>query len=42
MRQFRGAQRDLEMYLKYAPDAEDRAQVAQQLSAIHRWLGRMN
>jgi regulator of sirC expression with transglutaminase-like and TPR domain len=42
MRQFRGAQRDLEMYLKYAPDAEDRPQVAQQLSAIHRWLGRMN
>jgi len=42
MRQFRGAQRDLEMYLKYAPDAEDRPQVAQQLGAIHRWLGRMN
>jgi regulator of sirC expression with transglutaminase-like and TPR domain len=42
MRQFRGAQSDLEMYLKYAPDAEDRPQIAQQLGAIHRWLGRMN
>ncbi len=42
LRQFRGAQSDLEMYLKYAPEAQDRAQVAQQLGAIHRWLGRMN
>jgi regulator of sirC expression with transglutaminase-like and TPR domain len=42
MRQFRGAQSDLEMYLKYAPDAEDRPQVTQQLGAIHRWLGRLN
>jgi regulator of sirC expression with transglutaminase-like and TPR domain len=42
MRQFRGAQSDLEMYLKYAPEAEDRPQIAQQLGAIHRWLGRMN
>jgi regulator of sirC expression with transglutaminase-like and TPR domain len=42
MRQFRGAQSDLEMYLKYAPDAEDRPQVTEQLGAIHRWLGRMN
>jgi regulator of sirC expression with transglutaminase-like and TPR domain len=42
MRQFRGAQSDLEMYLKYAPDAEDRPQVTQQLGAIHRWLGRVN
>jgi regulator of sirC expression with transglutaminase-like and TPR domain len=42
MRQFRGAQNDLEMYLKYAPDAEDRPQITQQLGAIHRWLGRMN
>jgi regulator of sirC expression with transglutaminase-like and TPR domain len=42
MRQFRGARSDLEMYLKYAPDAEDRPQVVQQLGAIHRWLGRLN
>ena len=42
MRQFRGAQSDLEMYLKYAPDVEDRPQVTQQLGAIHRWLGRVN
>jgi len=42
MRRFRGAQRDLEMYLKYAPDADDRPQITQQLGAIHRWLGRVN
>lgn len=42
MRQFRGALEDLEQYLKYAPDAPDRVQVAGQLSAIHRWLGRLN
>lgn len=42
MRHFRGALEDLEQYLKYAPDASDRTQVAGQLSAIHRWLGRLN
>ncbi len=42
MRQFGGAREDLQLYLKYAPDAADRAQVAEQLSSIHRWLGRMN
>src|SRR3984957_3487343 len=42
MRQFRGAQSDLEMYLKYAPDAEDRSQITEQLGAIHRWMGRLN
>jgi len=42
MRQLRNAQRDLEVYLKCAPNAEDRAQITQQLSAIHRWLGRLN
>jgi regulator of sirC expression with transglutaminase-like and TPR domain len=42
LRQFRNAQSDLELYLEYAPNAEDRAQIAQQLSAIHRWLGRLN
>jgi regulator of sirC expression with transglutaminase-like and TPR domain len=42
MRQFRNAQKDLELYLKYSPNAEDREQIAQQLGTIHRWLGRLN
>jgi regulator of sirC expression with transglutaminase-like and TPR domain len=42
MRQFRSAQKDLELYLKYSPNAEDRAQITQQLGTIHRWLGRLN
>lgn len=42
MRQFRGAREDLELYLKFAPDAQDRVQITQQLGAIHRWLGRLN
>jgi regulator of sirC expression with transglutaminase-like and TPR domain len=42
MRQFRGAQKDLELYLKYSPNAEDREQIKQQLGSIHRWLGRLN
>src|SRR5271154_322237 len=42
MRQFRSAQKDLELYLQYSPNAEDRAQIAQQLGTIHRWLGRLN
>jgi regulator of sirC expression with transglutaminase-like and TPR domain len=42
LRQFRGAHSDLEMYLKFSPQAEDREQIVQQLGAIHRWLGRMN
>jgi regulator of sirC expression with transglutaminase-like and TPR domain len=41
-RRFRGAIEDLELYLKYAPDASDREQIAKQLVAIHRWLGRLN
>jgi regulator of sirC expression with transglutaminase-like and TPR domain len=41
-RQFRGAREDLELYLKYAPSAQDRAQITQQLESIHRWLGRLN
>jgi regulator of sirC expression with transglutaminase-like and TPR domain len=42
LRQFRSAQSDLETYLKHSPNAEDRAQIAQQLSSIHRWMGRQN
>ena len=42
LKKYRGAQSDLEMYLQYSPQAEDRAQVTQQLEAIHRWLARLN
>ncbi|HYL74725.1 MAG TPA: transglutaminase-like domain-containing protein [Bryobacteraceae bacterium] len=42
LREFSGAKRDLESYLRYSPEAEDRAQVTKQLEAIHRWLGRLN
>lgn len=42
LKQYRGARSDLEMYLHHSPEAEDRAQVTQQLEAIHRWLGRLN
>jgi regulator of sirC expression with transglutaminase-like and TPR domain len=42
LHQLRNARHDLDLYLKYSPAAEDRAQVAEQLGAIHRWLGRLN
>jgi regulator of sirC expression with transglutaminase-like and TPR domain len=42
MRHFRAAREDLELYLKLSPDAPDRAQITEQLGAIHRWLGRLN
>jgi regulator of sirC expression with transglutaminase-like and TPR domain len=42
LRQLTGAQTDLELYLKHSPEAEDRAQIAEQLASIHRWLGRLN
>jgi len=42
LKQYRGARSDFEMYLHHSPEAEDRAQVKQQLEAIHRWLGRLN
>lgn len=42
LRQFLGARRDLEMYLKHAPNAADRPQITEQLGAIHRWLARVN
>jgi len=42
LRSFGDAKRDLELYLKYSPEAEDRAEVTRQLEAIHRWLGRLN
>jgi regulator of sirC expression with transglutaminase-like and TPR domain len=42
LKQYRGARSDFEMYLHHSPEAEDRAQVKQQMEAIHRWLGRLN
>ncbi len=42
LREFGAAQGDLQRYLKYSPDAEDRAEVIKQLEAIHRWLARLN
>jgi regulator of sirC expression with transglutaminase-like and TPR domain len=42
LRKFAAAKRDLETYLKYQPDAEDRKEITEQLEAIHRWLGRLN
>jgi regulator of sirC expression with transglutaminase-like and TPR domain len=42
LREFGAARKDLTRYLKQSPNAEDRAQVVQQLEAIHRWLGRLN
>ena len=42
LHEFGGAKRDLENYLHFSPEAEDRAEVTKQLEAIHRWLGRLN
>ncbi len=42
LREFGAARSDLTAYLKHSPDAADRDQVARQLQAIHRWLGRLN
>jgi regulator of sirC expression with transglutaminase-like and TPR domain len=42
VQQLRAAKTDLEMYLKCAPEAEDKPEVARQLTSIHRWLGRLN
>ena len=42
LREFSAAKSDLEMYLRYSPEAEDRDKVTKQLEAIHRWLARLN
>ena len=42
LRQLGGAKGDLEKYLRFSPDAEDRAQVTKQLEVIHRWLAKLN
>jgi len=42
LHELRAAKSDLEKYLKFSPEADDKAQVTKQLEAIHRWLGRLN
>jgi regulator of sirC expression with transglutaminase-like and TPR domain len=42
LKRFHDARRDFEKYLKLEPQAADREQVEKQISAIHRWLARVN
>lgn len=42
LRKLSAARDDFRKYLKYAPEAKDRAEVARQLRAIHQSLGRLN
>ena len=42
LRRYHDARRDLERYLALEPQAPDREEIARQLAAIHRWLGRVN
>jgi len=42
LRKFAAAKSDLEAYLSFEPNAEDRKEITGQLEAIHRWLGRLN
>ncbi len=42
LREFRNAKGDLEKYLKFSPDADDKTEITKQLEAIHRYLGRLN
>ena len=42
LRKLSGARDDFRKYLKYAPEAKDRAEVTRQLQAIHQSLGRLN
>jgi regulator of sirC expression with transglutaminase-like and TPR domain len=42
LHELRAAKSDLEKYLKFSPEANDKAEVTKQLEAIHRWLGRLN
>jgi regulator of sirC expression with transglutaminase-like and TPR domain len=42
LRRFQAARKDLEMYLKLQPEANDRPEVLKQLQAIHRWLAKVN
>lgn len=42
MRRMRAARADIEKYLALAPDADDRAEMEQQLKAAVRWLAALN
>lgn len=42
LRALTDASADFKAYLRLAPEAADREEVRQQLSAIHRWLGTLN
>ena len=42
LREYSAAKADLEMYLKWEPQAEDRGEITRQLEVIHRWLARLN
>jgi len=42
LKRFQDARRDFDKYLALEPQAPDREEVEKQLSAIHRWLARIN
>ena len=42
LRELLAARGDFDMYLRCSPEAADRAEIAKQLEAIHRWLGSVN
>ena len=42
MKQMSAARRDIETYLGIAPEAEDRAEMQQQLKSVVRWLATLN
>ena len=42
LRELRAAFESFELYLRYSPDASDRADVVKQMEVIHRWLGSLN
>ena len=42
LKRFQEARRDFEKYLALEPEAADRAEVEKQITAIHRWLARVN
>jgi regulator of sirC expression with transglutaminase-like and TPR domain len=42
LKRYSDSKRDLEKYLSLKPGAADRAEILKQISAIHRWLARVN
>ena len=42
LRRLSGARDDFKKYLRYSPDAADRAEMTRQIQAIHQSLGRLN